>query len=245
MNNEIIKFKNVTKTYPLYHHINAGIKNIFLKPTSFLKFMKEKSYTALDDISFDIKKGDSVAIIGKNGAGKSTTLSLLTGVLKPTSGSIKVNGKVAAMLELGGGFHHELSGKDNIKLNATLLGMSKKDIDEKIADIIAFSELDEFINEPIRIYSSGMLAKLGFSVITSVKPDILVIDEVLAVGDYEFQQKCLKTINKFRANGTTIILVSHNMNDVRKFCNKVIWIEDHKVKKIGSVDEIVPLYENY
>ena len=240
-----IKFEHVIKEYPLYHHISSGLKTLLLNPKGFIGFLKSKKYLALNDISFEVKAGDSVALIGRNGAGKSTTLSLIAGVLKPTKGKVYVNGRVGAMLELGGGFHPDLSGRDNIRLNAILLGMTRKEVDKKMEDIITFSELGDFIDEPIRIYSSGMLAKLGFSVITSINPDILVIDEVLAVGDAEFQQKCLTVINQFKQQGTTIFLVSHNMDDVRKFCDSVIWIENKKIKKIGKASIITHEYDHH
>lgn len=241
---KVIEVNNVQKAYPLYHHINSGIKNLILHPSKFIKHLKQSRYLALDDISFSIDKGESVALIGKNGAGKSTMLSLLAGVLKPDKGIVKTTGRIASMLELGGGFHPELTGRENIRLNATLLGLTKKEVENKIDDIILFSELDDFIDQPIRIYSSGMLAKLGFSVISCVDPDILIVDEVLAVGDYEFSKKCLNVINNFKSKGVTIFLVSHNMDDVKKFCDKVIWIENHKVKEIGSVDIVCDKYLN-
>ncbi|HHQ5456020.1 TPA: ABC transporter ATP-binding protein [Aeromonas veronii] len=242
MSENVIVVKNVTKKYPLYHHISSGLKNILLNPKDFLSFFKSSNYTAIEDVSFTIKKGESIALIGKNGAGKSTTLALLAGVLKPNSGSVTINGRVASMLELGGGFHYDLTGRENIFLNAVLLGLTSKEVKASLDSIIEFSELGEFIDQPIRTYSSGMLAKLGFSVITSIKPDILLIDEVLAVGDFSFQRKCLEVINDFKEKGVTIFLVSHNMDDVRKFCDKAIWIENSRLKAFAPVDEIIDEY---
>ncbi|MBD9658331.1 MULTISPECIES: ABC transporter ATP-binding protein [Pantoea] len=240
-----IEFKNVTKRYPLYHHIGSGIKELIFNPKRALTMLSGRSYLAIEDISFQVMKGESVALIGRNGAGKSTSLSLVAGVIKPSEGSVHVNGRVASMLELGGGFHPELTGRENIKLNATLLGLRRKELNSRIDDIIEFSELGEFIDEPIRVYSSGMLAKLGFSVITQVDPDILIIDEVLAVGDISFQKKCINTINAFKKKGVTILFVSHSMNDIAKVCNKVIWIENHKVKKIGNSKEVIAEYKEF
>ena len=234
----VIQFVNVVKRYPLYHHLGAGIKVLIFNPRNAWKMLKERSYLAIDGVSFNIKKGESVALIGRNGAGKSTSLGLVAGVIKPTSGDVIVHGRVASMLELGGGFHPDLTGRENIKLNASLLGLRKKEIEQKIDEIICFSELGTFIDEPIRVYSSGMLAKLGFSVITQIQPDILIIDEVLAVGDIAFQNKCINTINAFRDKGTTILFVSHSMSDVVKICDKVVWIEDHKVKMIGDAKKV-------
>ncbi|WP_262264458.1 ABC transporter ATP-binding protein [Pantoea dispersa] len=240
-----IEFDNVTKRYPLYHHIGSGIKELIFNPKRALSLLSGKSYLAIENISFKINKGESVALIGRNGAGKSTSLGLVAGVIKPSRGKVHVQGRVASMLELGGGFHPELTGRENIKLNATLLGLRKKEIKQKIDKIIEFSELGEFIDEPIRVYSSGMLAKLGFSVITQVDPDILIIDEVLAVGDISFQKKCIKVINEFKNKGVTILFVSHSMGDISKVCDKVIWIENHKIRKIGSSELVIQEYKEF
>lgn len=239
----VIEFKNVTKSYPLYHHIGSGIKELIFNPKRALSLLSGRSYLAIENISFRVAKGESVALIGRNGAGKSTSLGLVAGVLKPTSGKVSVVGRVASMLELGGGFHPELTGRENIRLNAVLLGLRRKEINARIDKIIEFSDLGEFIDEPIRVYSSGMLAKLGFSVITQVDPDVLIIDEVLAVGDISFQRKCMDTINEFKKKGVTILFVSHNMNDIEKICDRVIWIEDHRLKEIGSAESVISSYK--
>ncbi|WP_024528595.1 ABC transporter ATP-binding protein [Serratia fonticola] len=239
----VIEFQNVTKRYPLYHHIGSGIKELIFNPRRALTLLMGRSYLAIEDISFSIQKGESVALIGRNGAGKSTSLGLVAGVMKPTQGKVIVKGRVASMLELGGGFHPELTGRENIRLNATLLGLRKKELNQRIGKIIEFSELGEFIDEPIRVYSSGMLAKLGFSVITQVDPDVLIIDEVLAVGDLAFQNKCINTINEFKARGATILFVSHSMADVRKVCDKVIWIENHRLKMMGDAETITNAFK--
>lgn len=239
-----IEFTSVTKRYPLYHHIGSGIKELIFNPRRALTLLSGRSYLAIEDISFTVKKGESVALIGRNGAGKSTSLGLVAGVIKPTTGTVRTNGRVASMLELGGGFHPELTGRENIRLNATLLGLRRKQLNERIDKIIEFSELGEFIDEPIRVYSSGMLAKLGFSVITQVDPDILIIDEVLAVGDYAFQKKCIETINKFKDKGVTILFVSHNLGDIEKICDRVIWIENHRLKASGSAENILQQYRS-
>ncbi|EKR7174015.1 TPA: ABC transporter ATP-binding protein [Escherichia coli] len=240
--NPVIKFENVTKEYPLYHHIGSGIKSLIFHPRRAFDLLRGRKYLAIRNISFEVEKGESVALIGRNGAGKSTTLGLVAGVLKPSSGNVKVSGRVASMLELGGGFHPELTGRENIKLNATLLGLRRKEVNERIEKIIEFSELGDFIDEPIRVYSSGMLAKLGFSVISQVDPDVLIIDEVLAVGDIAFQKKCINTINDFKRRGVTILFVSHNMDDVIKICDKVIWVENHELKAMGEAQKILEKY---
>ncbi|MFM4841644.1 ABC transporter ATP-binding protein [Aeromonas veronii] len=237
-----VVFEGVTKEYPLYHHLSLGLKGLILKPMRFFKLVSKSKFLSLDNISFCIKKGECIGIIGRNGSGKSTSLSLIAGVLKPTKGNVIVNGRVAAMLELGGGFHPDLTGRENIILNAVLLGLTKKQICEKLDSVIEFSELGSFIDEPIRIYSSGMLARLGFSVLTSVKPDILIIDEVLAVGDAAFQKKCLDIISDFKKSGVTIIIVSHNTEDVKAYCDKVAWIENHKLKMFDDTKSVLPHY---
>lgn len=239
-----IEFKQVTKRYPLYHHLGSGIKELIFKPSKAIKLLQRYSHLAIEDVSFQVNKGEAVALIGRNGAGKSTTLALIAGVIKPSAGTVHVVGRVTLMLELGSGFHHELTGRENICLNATLLGLRRRDVKQRLDKIIEFSELGDFIDEPIRIYSSGMLAKLGFAIITQVEPDILIIDEVLAVGDIAFQRKCLTTIEAFKKKGVTIIFVSHNLDDVQKICDKAIWIEQHKMKTMGSVEELIMLYQD-
>lgn len=238
----VIEFCNVTKEYPLYHHIGSGLKDLLFHPKRAFNLLKGRKYLAIEDISFKINKGESVALIGRNGAGKSTSLGLVAGVLKPTRGEVRVRGRVASMLELGGGFHPELTGRENIKLNATLLGLRRAEVNKKLDKIIEFSELGEFIDEPIRVYSSGMLAKLGFSVISQVDPEILIIDEVLAVGDIAFQKKCINTINEFKQRGVTVLFVSHSMKDVKTVCDRIIWVENHKLRAMGDADPIIQKY---
>ncbi len=240
-----IEFINVYKSYPLYHHLGTGIKDLLLHPHRALALLRGKHYQAIEDISFQIKQGEAVALIGRNGAGKSTSLGLVAGVLKPTHGQVITRGRIASMLELGGGFHPELTGRENIIMNATLLGLRKQQVRQRLDKIIEFSELGAFIDEPIRVYSSGMLAKLGFSVITQVEPDILIIDEVLAVGDIAFQKKCIETINTFKAKGVTILFVSHSAGDVATLCDRVIWIEQHRVRAIGPARDILAQYHQH
>ena len=207
-----------------------------------MKQLRSSGFTALKDLSFTIQEGESVAFIGRNGAGKSTLLGLIAGVLKPTSGTIRVSKRVSPLLELGGGFHPELSGLENIQLNGVLMGLSRKQVAAKIDEIVAFSELGEFIHEPIRSYSSGMNARLGFSVIAHLEPELLLIDEVLAVGDASFQKKCFAKIKEFKARGVSVVLVSHNSSDIEMVCNRVIWIENHKILMDGPTAEVLPHY---
>ncbi len=241
MHNAIV-FDSVSKTYPMYHHVHAGLKSIVFRLPRMLRALSADGYSALQDISFSVKNGECVGVVGRNGAGKSTLLGLAAGVIRPTGGEVIVNGRVSPMLELGGGFHPDLTGRENIMLNGVLLGMSRARMRASLDRIIEFSGLEEFIDEPIRIYSSGMLAKLGFSVITQLDPEILIIDEVLAVGDIDFQQKCRREINEFRRRGVTILFVSHNMDDIMAVCDRVIWIENHKVRMSGQPNEVIRQY---
>lgn len=237
-----VKFTNVSKHYRL---INTGGLKVFI--FNFLKQIKNYKnniFIALEDISFEIINQEVVGIIGKNGAGKSTTLGLIAGVLKADKGDVEVNGKIAPLLELGAGFHHDLTGRENILLNGLLLGMKKKDIILKVDEIIEFSELKEFIDQPIRMYSSGMLSRLGFSIAIQTNPDILLIDEVLSVGDKSFQKKSSDKIKEFKKKGVTIIFVSHDASSVERLCDKVIWIENHKIKMIGKTEDIMKVYKN-
>ena len=242
MNENAVVFDRVSKSYPLYHHIIGGIKRFIFNIPAALKAIKTSRYEALSNISFEIKKGETVGVIGRNGAGKSTTLGLIAGVMKCTSGSITVNGRVAPLLELGAGFNHELTGRENIILNAVLLGLNISEVKERISSIIAFSELGDFIDQPIRVYSSGMLARLGFSVAAHLNFEILLVDEVLGVGDQQFQKKCYDKILESKQAGMTIVFVSHSMPEIEKVCGRVIWIENHTVKQIGETKQVIDAY---
>ncbi len=242
MNDTVIKFEHVNKTYPLYHHIKGGIKNLIFHPAQGIKSFRHLRFQALKDISFDVKQGETLGIIGSNGAGKSTILGLIAGVLKPTSGSVTVNGRISPLLELGAGFHFELTGRENILLKGVLIGLTRAEILNKMDEIISFSELDDFIDQPIRIYSSGMLAKLGFSIVASLDPEILLIDEILAVGDTEFQKKCIQRMTTFKEGGVTIVFVSHSMANIERLCDRVMWIENRQLKMIGDTEKVSNLY---
>jgi lipopolysaccharide transport system ATP-binding protein len=242
MTEPIIIFDNVSKSYPLYHHITGGIKNFLFNLPKAVSSIKNSRYEALKNISFEVYKGETLGIIGKNGVGKSTTLGLIAGVLKPSKGNIIVKGRVSPLLELGAGFHPELTGRENIILNGVLMGLTRAEVLRKIDEIIEFSELRDFINQPIRTYSSGMLARLGFSVVAHLNPEILLIDEVLAVGDIEFQKKCIDKMMEFKKSGVTMVFVSHSMEDVARICDRAMWIENHNIKMIGEPKEIVEDY---
>jgi ABC-2 type transport system ATP-binding protein/lipopolysaccharide transport system ATP-binding protein len=197
---------------------------------------------ALRDVTLELSPGESLGIVGRNGAGKSTLLKVISGVLKPTRGSVTVEGTVAPILELGTGFDYELTGHENIYLNALLLGRARKEIDEKLDAIVEFSGLDEFIRSPIRNYSSGMLARLGFSIATAWVPDVLILDEVLSVGDARFLRRCERRLEEFREQGTTILLVSHAVEAVRENCQRAIWLDKGRIEADGPAGEVVDRY---
>lgn len=201
-------------------------------------------FWALKDITFNIPKGDSFALVGSNGSGKSTLLKIISGILSPTNGSVNVNGSIAPLIELGAGFDLELTGRENIFLNGAVLGHSRKLMLEKYDEIIDFSELKDFEDVPVKNYSSGMLARLGFSIATIVKPDILIVDEILAVGDQAFQAKCHKRMEDMMSGGTTVILVSHSEYDVKRVCRHAAWIEKSRLQILGETDEVLDLYRN-
>ncbi len=242
MRGAIIVFDHVRKSYPLYHHITGGVKNLLFNFPRAVNAIRNSRYEALKDVSFEVKKGEALGIIGRNGAGKSTILGLIAGVLRPTEGRVIVTGRASALLDLGAGFHPELTGRENIMLNGIILGLTKAKVLKKLDEIIEFSELSEFIDQPIRVYSSGMLARLGFSVVAHLDPDILLIDEILAVGDLEFQKKCIDKMMGFKKSGVTIIFVSHSMPDVKGICDRVMWIENRTVKMLAKPEEVVGTY---
>jgi len=242
MKDPIIVVDDISKSYPIYGHLIGSMKEFLFHARSSLKSFKKSNFEALRDVSFEVARGEAVGIIGRNGAGKSTLLGLIAGVLRPTRGRVVVNARVSPLLELGGGFHPDLTGKENILLNGVLLGMTKNEVKAKMQKIIEFSELGDFIEQPIRTYSSGMLARLGFSIVAHLDPELLLIDEVLAVGDKNFQKKCIDKIMEFRRNGVTIIFVSHSMPDVEKLCDKVVWIEERSIRSMGKPAEVIERY---
>lgn len=204
--------------------------------------VQHQTFLALNDVSFSIRRNEVFGIIGNNGAGKSTLLKLIARVLRPSTGRVCVEGRVAPLLELGAGFHPELSGRENVFLNGAMLGFSRKDMARKFDDIVAFAELGDFIEAPLRTYSSGMWARLGFSVAMDVDPDILILDEILSVGDESFQQKCLNRIQNFRQGNATILLVSHNMALVEAMCQRAVWLDHGQVKALGDASTVIKTY---
>lgn len=234
-----ISVENVEKSFKIYKDKGFTLKERILFFKSRNAYVKNN---ILKGISFDIEKGDILGIIGKNGSGKSTLLKLITKIIYPDSGSIKINGKVSSLIELGAGFHPDMTGRENIYINASIYGLTKKEIDAKLDTIIKFSELEEFIDSPIRTYSSGMYMRLAFSVAINVEAEILLIDEILSVGDANFQAKCFKKMQELKDSGITIVIVSHDLHTMEKLCNKVIWIESGKIKRSGIPNEVLKEY---
>lgn len=204
--------------------------------------MHYENIEALKDVSFSVEEGEVLGIIGRNGSGKSTLLKTISGIYTPTSGSVRVNGRIAPMLELGSGFDQELSGRENISLNASILGYTEQQIREHYDDIVEFSELSDFIEMPLKTYSSGMKAKLAFSVATVLKPEILIVDEILSVGDEAFQRKSRARMMEMMSGGTTVLFVSHDMDQIRELCNRVVWLDKGNVRMIGNADEVCSRY---
>lgn len=231
---------NVTKKFRLYHERNQSIKSAIMRG----KTSVHEDFLALDDVSFEVREGSTTGILGSNGSGKSTLLKCLTRIYTPDSGSINSYGRIAALLEVGSGFHPELSGRENIFLNGSILGMSKKEIQRKFDEIVDFSGVEQFIDQPVKNYSSGMYVRLGFSVAINVDPEILIVDEVLAVGDAEFQEKCRLKFEDFRTAGKTVILVTHSMHSVLEMCDQAVWLSHGKVQQIGQSSDVVEGYMN-
>lgn len=235
--------ENITKHFRIYREKEVNLKYILLKALRGKRSAYEDFY-ALKSVSFSVDKGETLGIIGENGSGKSSLLKIIAGIFAPDGGKLCVNGKVCALLELGAGFHHELTGRENIYLNSAVLGFKKKDIDKKIDDIISFAELERFIDMPIKSYSSGMYMRLGFAIAVNVQPDILLIDEIMAVGDEAFQLKCKQKMREFQEQKKTIILVSHDMGLVREMCHRALLLHQGEVVFEGSPAETVNAYHN-
>jgi len=242
--NLIIKLKDISVQYRLVKERPKTFQEYVINYLKGKRIYTETLW-ALRDISLNIYKGESIGIIGPNGAGKSTLLKVISSVIKPVNGEVVVNGKIAPLIEVSAGFDHELTGRENIYLNASILGFSKKEIDERYDSIIDFSEMREFINTPLKNYSSGMIARLGFSIATEVNPDILIVDEVLAVGDVHFRKKSKERILEFRKRGITILFVSHSMQEIKNLCDRVIWLDHGRIKMIGKPEEVIRKYQAF
>ena len=236
--NIAIKVDNVTKAFKLFYDKPSTLKERLV----FWNKKKAEEHVVLKNVSLDIKKGETVALIGVNGSGKSTLLKLMTKIIYPTKGKISTYGKLTSLLELGAGFHPDFTGRENIYFNAAIFGLTEKEIDDRLETIINFSELGEFIDSPVRTYSSGMYMRLAFSVAINVDADILLIDEILAVGDQHFQDKCFAKLEELKENGTTIVIVSHSLGSVQKLCKRGVWINEGEVRLDGKIDDVIKEY---
>lgn len=241
MADEMIRVEHVSMHFRL---INDRISSIKEMLTALLRHkIKFREFHALEDVSFTVERGDVIGLIGHNGAGKSTMLKIISGIMKPTKGKVYRAANIVPMLELGSGFDYDLTGYENIFLNGAILGYSKEFLKSKYDEILEFSELSEFIHMPIRNYSSGMLMRLAFSIATVVEPEILIVDEVLAVGDERFQDKSRKRMMSLMSGGTTVLFVSHNLDQIRQMCNKAVWLDHGKVREIGEVNAVCDAYK--
>lgn len=238
----MIKLENISMRFNLGIEKNFSIKEAFISVFDKSRRQKKTEFWALSDVSFDVKKGEVIGLIGSNGAGKSTLLKVVSGVMKPTKGKVTVNGQISPMIELGAGFDPELTARENIYLNGSILGYSKEFIDEKFEEIVEFSELRNFLDAPVKNFSSGMVAKLAFSIATVVDPEILIVDEILSVGDIKFQEKSKNKMMQMIKGGTTVLYVSHSLESIEELCDRVVWLEHGKVIKVGNTKEICKEY---
>ncbi|WIE59453.1 ABC transporter ATP-binding protein [Curtobacterium sp. MCLR17_031] len=239
MNDSAVSVEHVSKRFRMYHERNDSLKSMVMRG----KKSVHEDFWALKDVSFEVPHGSTFGLIGKNGSGKSTLLKCLAKILWPEEGSITARGKQASLLEVGSGFHPELSGRENVFLNGSILGMSRKEVARKFDDIVSFSGVGNFIDQPVKNYSSGMYVRLGFSVAVAVTPDILVVDEVLAVGDATFRKRCQTKFKEMKEEGRTVILVSHSMGTVKDMCDQVAWLNEGELKMIGPTKKVVSAYE--
>jgi len=257
MNKPAIEFSGITKIYSIRERGYRTLRDSFSKSLNkFRQKFKSNSNNnllntdnnyirAIDDVSFKVDEGEALGIIGSNGSGKTTILRLLANVTEPSSGEISVLGKVAPLIHVGAGFHPELTGRENVYLNATIMGLSKKEIDEKYNNIVSFAELERFMDTPVKRYSSGMYVRLGFAVAANIDPDIFLIDEILSVGDLSFQRKCLDTMSRIRKSDKSIVFVSHNISAVKGLCDRVIWLDKGKIRKEADPSEVISAYTSY
>lgn len=241
MNQDAIKVSNVTMRFNLEREKTDNVKEFFIKKMK--RKLQIDAFIALEDVSFSVKKGEIFGLIGDNGCGKSTTLKIISGIITPTKGSVEVDGSISPLIELGAGFDIELTAKENILLNGLTLGYSKKFIESKQEEIIEFSELRDFMDVPIKNYSSGMVARLGFAIATLVKPDILIVDEILSVGDMSFQEKCERRIKELMDGGTTVLIVSHSIRQIEELCNRVLWLDHGHMVAMGDAQTICDFYK--
>jgi lipopolysaccharide transport system ATP-binding protein len=233
-----VEFQGVSKSYAIYTSPGDRLKELL----SLNRLRRHRDFWALDDVSFEVKRGETFCIVGQNGSGKSTLLQMVAGILQPTRGQVAVNGRVSALLELGAGFNPEFSGRDNVYLNGSILGLTTRQIDQRYKDIENFAEIGDFINQPVKTYSSGMAVRLAFAVAINVDPEILLVDEALAVGDIYFRQRCMRKVHELRTRGITILFVSHAVSDVKAIGDRAMWLEGGRLVDIGEPDRVVAKY---
>ncbi len=233
-----VEFQDVSKSYPIYDSPGNRLRELL----TFNKRSFHRDFWALHDVSFHVRKGSTFCVIGENGSGKSTLLQIVAGILAQSSGNVSVNGRVSALLELGSGFNPEFSGRDNVYLNGSILGFSKKEMDRRYGEIEKFAEIGEFIDQPVKTYSSGMVVRLAFAVAIHVDPDILLVDEALAVGDIYFRQRCMRKVHELRDRGVTIMFVSHAIGDVKAIGDQTMWLDNGRIREIGETDKVVAKY---
>lgn len=242
MENELmIEIHDLTKVYKIYENPIDRLK----ESLSITHKQYSKEFFALNGVNLEIRRGENIGIIGTNGAGKSTLLKIITGVLTPTSGTVKVNGKISALLELGAGFNPEYTGLENIYLNGTMMGYTREEVDAKVDDVLRFADIGDFIHQPVKTYSSGMFARLAFAVAINVEPEILIVDEALSVGDVRFQLKCMNKMKELMDGGTTVLFVCHDINAIRRFCTRAVWLHKGTVQKNGNVDAVADAYLDF
>jgi ABC-type polysaccharide/polyol phosphate transport system ATPase subunit len=234
----VVEFRNVSKSYAIYQSPGDRLKELF----SFSRRKRHADFWALRDISFEVHRGETFCIVGENGSGKSTLLQIIAGILRPTSGDVAVAGRVSALLELGAGFNPEFTGRDNVYLNGSILGLSTRQIEQRYKEIESFAEIGDFINQPVKTYSSGMVVRLAFAVAINVDPDILLVDEALAVGDIYFRQRCMRKVHELRARGVTILFVSHATSDVKAIGDRALWLERGRLMDLGETDRVIAKY---
>jgi lipopolysaccharide transport system ATP-binding protein len=233
-----VEFQGVSKSYAIYESPGDRLRELL----SFNRLQRHRNFQALQDLSFEVKRGETFCIVGENGSGKSTMLQMVAGILQPTTGNVTVNGRVSALLELGAGFNPEFSGRDNVYLNGSILGLTTKQIDQRYGDIEEFAEIGDFINQPVKTYSSGMVVRLAFAVAINVDPEILLVDEALAVGDIYFRQRCMRKVHELRSRGVTIMFVSHATADVKAVGDRVMWLDHGKLIEVGEPDRVISKY---
>jgi len=233
-----VEFQGVSKSYAIYDSPGDRLKELL----SLNRLKRHRDFWALHDLSFEVRRGETFCVVGQNGSGKSTLLQMVAGILQPTTGTVEVRGRVSALLELGAGFNPEFSGRDNVYLNGSILGLTKRQIDERYADITGFAEIGDFIDQPVKTYSSGMVVRLAFAVAINVDPEILLVDEALAVGDIYFRQRCMRKVHELRQRGVTILFVSHAVSDVKAIGDRALWLDQGRLVEIGDPDKVISKY---